>query len=377
MRIASIVLNDFQHDARVLKEARSLRTMGHDVTVIAMHADGLAETEIVDCFQVHRIRLVSRSWSKRAIVQAFKYGEWVVRALWRYRRADVFHCHDLSALPIGVLGKLFLNSSAKVVYDAHEFETEIDTLSPAGKRISYWLEKLLIKHADQVITVSESIAAAYVDLYQIPKPRLILNAPSYADVPESDILRKELGIEKEKSIFLFQGALSPGRGIELMLRTAMEKPLENSVFVFMGYGVLQTEIQNTAKQCSHVFFHPAVSPDQLLTYTASADFGMVLIDGHGLNNEYCMPNKLFEYLMAGLPVVSSDIREVRRVVQANEIGIVIPDLEPAAVRKGLICVQAIDRQFLKSRIDRVRTIYNWEVQEAVLAEIYADLKMPA
>ncbi len=373
MRVASIVLNEFTHDSRVLKEARSLSELGHEVTVVAMHAEGLAEHERVEGFVVHRIRLASRSWSRLPVVQVVKYLEFLVRALRHHRQADVFHCHDLSALPIGVLGRSLFNRRAHVVYDAHEFETEIEHLTPTTKWLSKILERLLIKHVDQMITVSDPIADDYAARYGIARPHLVLNTPEFTPIARSNRLREALNIGDDRFLFLFQGALSPRRGIELMLETAATHPMDGFVFVFMGYGPLEQHIKDFADTNANVFHKSAVLPAELLGYTASADCGLLLFDASSLNNVYAMPNKLFEYLMGGLPVICSSNRTIREFVEQHEVGVVLHAFEPAALLDAMHQIVALDHSRIAANIDRVRNHYNWEAQAAVLAKVYGCL----
>ncbi len=198
--IASIVLNDFTNDSRVLKTSNSLIQFGYNVTVVAMHNEGLVEKEVVGDVNVDRLKLISRPWPKYKSIQMLKYLEFVCRAFWRYKSADIIHCNDLNTLPVGMLIKLF-GKDVKVVYDCHEYETEINGLKGFEKKIIKILEGFLIRFCDQVITVSESIADEYVRLYNIPKPALVLNCPPYQSIAKYNIFREMFGIRNDQNIF--------------------------------------------------------------------------------------------------------------------------------------------------------------------------------
>ncbi len=372
--IASLVLNNFKNDSRVLKENISLQNAGHEVIVVALHEEPLSERETVQNIPVHRIKLKSRGWSKNKFIQLLKYFEFIYRVVKQYKGSDILHCNDLNALPIAVIIKKFFNKNVKIVYDAHEYE--INDVPNEGKisiKIKYYLEKFLIKYADKVITVSDAIADEYVRLYNIKKPALVLNTPVYQEIEKKDIFRETLNIGKDKVIFLYQGGLSRGRGIEILLETFKTIDNKDAVIIFMGYGPLEDLILMTEKENDNIYFHKAVSPDILLDYTGSADFGISTIEDSCLSYRYCLPNKIFEYLMAEIPVIVSNLYEMKRLVEKNSIGMVAHENTPSGLEEAIKEAVRLDKKVLQENIQKVKEIYNWESQEKVLLEVYKDL----
>jgi len=372
-KATSIVLNNFKNDSRVLKENISLQKAGYDVQIVALHEEPLKEHEEVQNIPVHRVKLKSRGWSKNKFIQLLKYFEFIYRAVKGYKNSDIVHCNDLNALPIGVIIKKFFNRDAKIVYDAHEYETELNALKGVQKKLVKWLEKSLIKYADKVITVSDAIANEYVKLYGIEKPALVLNTPPYKEIQKKNIFRETLGIKENQTIFLYQGGLSKGRGIEILLETFKSIDNKNAAIVFMGYGPLENFIKETSKEYNNIYFHQAVNPDVLLSYTSSADFGISTIEDTCLSYRYCLPNKMFEYLMSDIPVIVSNLYEMKRVVESNKIGTVAKENTPQGLKIAIEEAVKLDKEELKSNIQKLKTIYNWEVQEKVLLEVYKDL----
>lgn len=368
-KIANIVLNDFTNDSRVLKITKSLTVFGFEPVVVAMHNDGLIEKETQQGVKVERIKLVSRPWPKWKLVQLIKYFEFVFRAFVRFRDVDIIHCNDLSALPVGLLIKLF-GRGKKVIYDCHEYETETNGLNGVEKKATSWLERKLIHYADAVITVSDSIANEYSRLYNIKKPHLVLNCPAYRDQPKRNLFREKLGIKHDQTIFLYQGGLSKGRGIELLLEAFSGVKSDKNVLVCMGYGPLESYIQEYAKQQPNIFFHSAVSPDVLLNYTSSADYGILFYEDTCLNHRYCSPNKIFEYLMAGLPVLTSNLFEMRRLVEAEDVGIVAEENTVEGFKTSVDVSLNQDYEVIRQNVMTARTKYCWEEQEKILKEIY-------
>ena len=372
--VIQLVLNNFQNDSRVLKEAKTLQNNGYDVQVVALHEFPLAEIEVISGIPVHRIKLMSRSWSKHKVIQFFKYLEFIVRVIKGYRKAGIFHCNDLSTLPVGVFIKLFFSRKVKVIYDAHEYETEINGLKGIEKKAIAWLEYQLIKYADKVITVSDSIANEYQRLYNIQKPALVLNTPPFIEVKKQDFFRKELDIRQDQTIFLYQGGLSRGRGVELLVQTFSLMKTDNNVIVFMGYGPLEDEVSHASDQYSTVFFRQAVSPDILLNYTSSADYGISLIEDVCLSYRFCLPNKMFEYLMAGIPVLCSNLVEMRHFVERFKVGVIAAENSVDGILDAVNRSLSMDYERIKSNIVKIRHLYNWEEQEKVLLGIYDDLQ---
>ena len=253
-KLISIVLNNFQNDSRVLRENLSLKNAGYSTQVVALHEDGLKEYEKIQGVAVHRVKLISRGWSKNSVIQLLKYVEFVVRVIKTYRRSDFFHCNDLNTLPIGIIIKFLFNRSTKVVYDSHEYT--INDKPNQSKRSQYFLkffESLLIKYADSVITVSDSIANEYERMYDIKKPDILLNCPPYQELEKKNLFREILHIRDDQTIFLYQGGLVEGRGIEIMLEAFSDLSSDKIVLVFMGYGHLETLVQSKAKVSPTIF----------------------------------------------------------------------------------------------------------------------------
>jgi glycosyltransferase involved in cell wall biosynthesis len=114
------------------------------------------------------------------------------------------------------------------------------------------------------------------------------------------------------TIFLYQGGLGKGRGIEILLSAFVKNSNLTQAIIFMGYGPLEKEITLLAEEHENVFFHHAVSQSDLLSFTSSADVGVLFYENNCLNHYYCSPNKMFEYLMAGIPVITSNLFEIKK-----------------------------------------------------------------
>ena len=377
-KVANIVFNSFENDSRVIKESQSLSKAGFDVTVIAHGAKNLAKYEQKDGFKVVRFAKLDRQRVKSNLKKLLVYILWLQKVIIYAKDFEILHCNDLNTLPVAAVIKKFFNRDIKVLYDAHEYETETYALKGLRKIITKWAERFLIRYADRVITVSESIANEYVKLYGIQKPALVLNTPYLQEVTKNDNFRKKFGIEEQRKIYLYQGALTPNRGIELLIKTFQileeEKGNLSPVVVFMGYGDLKTLIEQASRASRAIYLHEAVAPERILEYTSSADFGISMIEDSCLSYRYALPNKIFEYMMAGIPVIVSNLPEMRAIIEQYGVGVVAKEQSVASLKWAIEESLKLDTNKLMKNLERVKKHYNWLEQERVLLDIYSQLQ---
>jgi len=371
-KVISIVLNNFKHDSRVLKENISLQKAGYDVKVVALWEDNVEEFDKVQNISVHRVKLVSKNWSKNKIIQIIKYFEFLYRVIKQYKNTDILHCNDLNALPIGVVVKKFFNKDIKIVYDAHEYEiNDVPNQSKRSIKIKFLFEKFLIKYADKVITVSDAIANEYVKLYGIKKPVLVLNCPFYVEIEKKDIFREKFNIPNEDIIILYQGGLSERRGILEFAELVNNK--KGMSYIIMGYGYLELKIKNFCENSNNVYFHEAVSPEVLLNYTSSADIGICIEENICKSWDYALPNKMFEYMISGLVVVVGGLSEMITFVKKHNIGFVLEDLDNKEKFDNQLNLILRDYKTKLPNVKIKAKKFNWQSQEQVLIKVYKDL----
>jgi len=282
------------------------------------------------------------------------------------------HCHDLNTLSIGVAIKLFFNKKVKVVYDAHEYETETVYLKGVERILAKAFERISIRKVDAVITVSESIASAYRKLYNIKKPFLVKNYPYYCKVQKNDEFREIFKIHQNTIIYLYQGGFYPKRGIENILKAFNALRQENKAVVFMGSGPLENLIVNESNQ-NNIFFLKEVDQKNLLKYTFSADFGLCLTQNESLNHQYSLPNKLFEYIMARIPVIVSNLYEMKKLVVENGIGVISENDTTVSLLKAIKKSDALDLPKIKKNLEVAAQKYRWETQAKILLDVYRNL----
>jgi len=218
MKIANLVFNSFINDSRVLKESISLANGGYYVEVIAHLDKGLNQFEREKNFKIRRFSYLNREESQGIISKLGAYLTYIRLSAKHCKEFDIIHCNDLDTLPIAFIVKKFYNKNIRVIYDAHEYETERHHQSEFDKKMLKILERFLLKYVDKMITVSEPIADEYAKLYNIERPTVIYNTPKKIEVEKKDIFREKFNIPKEHIIFLYQGGLQPRRGILEFLR---------------------------------------------------------------------------------------------------------------------------------------------------------------
>ena len=376
-----ILRNHFINDSRVLKEGTSLVRNGFHVTIFCLWDKDLLKTENNNGIYVKRIKKCP--YLKATFYQKIKTAIlFAIKVIFSSRNFDIIHCHDLETLPTGVLIKWFSLGRKKVVYDAHEYETERTFLPANNLPIIYQkilriflkvIERFFIIFADHVICVSNGIANEYVKLYGIKKPSLIFNCPPYLkETPKKNYFRKKFNLDSNQMIFLYQGNLNKNRGIEVILEVFKKRRDHSKVIIFMGNGLFKDIIDDTACKYKNIFFLPAVPSNVLLDYTSSADIGIFLYKNNCLNHYYCLPNKFFEYTQAELPVVISDLYEMKLIIKKYGNGVSIKS-EICDLEKIIDKITWEDIKYYRKNIPEMKKIYNWEQQEKVLLQIYESL----
>lgn len=374
-----ISLTAFRNESRLLRETKALVELGfaEEVCIVALHEKELTEYEQLDpARDVVRIKLRTRTWPRNIASQICKYVEfsWRAIAIGRARRSNMYNIHSVGLLPLGVLLKLICGG--KLVYDAHELETEAEGLRGFRKRAAKCLEQTLIRFADLIIVVSPGIENWYRKRYPHSNIVTILNVPRFRSSSHSTALRDALSIPDQQRIVLYQGGLSTNRGIEELIAAATALDRAGYALVFMGYGPLHADIEYAANQHPNVHLHPSVPPAEVIRYTASADVGVTSIADSCLSYRLCLPNKLFEYIMAGLPVIASKLPELENVMKETGVGVCLDAWTPEALVSALSEIEHMRGPELDARLEVAAKKYSWEAQMHKLEKAYSNYVIP-
>lgn len=372
MHICMAVFGDLRFDYRVFREAQCLHQAGHRISIVAssfspVPLQGWGE------FDLHLIPM-DRSRSLRISYPAF----WrQARQLLLGTRADVYHAHDLDTLwPAAFAAR---RRDVPLVYDSHEFWTEQSSLVDRPFIRNFWalLERRLIRQVHRTITVSTSIAQALQDRYGLEQVAVVRNLPFYRPPVQSDRICTELKLAAGRPVVLYQGGFLTDNGLAEQIE-AVAGLHENLAFVLIGDGPREAALKEQVRSSnleSTVYFISRVPFGELHSYTCSADLGLCLIKGTGKSFYYSMPNKLFEYLMAGLPVLASDFPDMRAVVEDSGAGLVANPQDLRDIREKIrsFFADSARRQAYRRAALVAAQRYNWEQEAPRLLALYAGL----
>ena len=363
-KVSLSVINDLVTDNRVHKVAMSLQKMGFEPMLIGRILHGSQPVERV--YPTHRMKLI---FSKGPLF----YLEYNLRLLFFLLKseADVLVANDLDTLAANFLASRIKRKP--LVYDSHEYFTEVPELigRPVVRSIWKWLEKQLVPKVNAAYTVCDSIAEVYGDLYKVDF-KVVRNLPVCSEVVfiPSEI-NKTPGADK---IILYQGALNMGRGIESAIR-AMQF-VNGAALWLAGDGDLTVQLKQLVADLQldgKVKFLGKLPLSRLSEVTRQADLGISLEEDLGLNYRFSLPNKLFDYIQAGVPVLVSNLPEMRHIVEHYQIG-AIADTHQRKDLAAKITSMLFDSQMnalWKENLKRAAKELCWENEEGVLRGVYS------
>jgi glycosyltransferase involved in cell wall biosynthesis len=397
---------DLTYDSRVRREATTLAAAGFDVTIACLAGERQAR-DLPDNVKVLVLRpstttilpgapnpfLGSDPGRLTSVGQRIGWLRDYVRNLRSWGRLvldasghiDIWHAHDLTGL-VAVAPNA--DPVTPLVYDAHELFLETGTalrLPRVVRSVLRAYERRLVSRASAVITVNDALAAVLRTRYKPARIVAVHNCPDRWSPPasRSTLLREAAGIPDEAPTLLYHGALSTNRGVEQLMDALLEPGLEKAHLVLMGFGEMRQRYGIAAadpRWRSRVHVLDPVPPAELLPWIASADVGVMPIQPSTLNHRLSTPNKLFECLAAGIPVVASDFPSMRRIVmddEAGPLGVVCDPTRAGDVAVAIRSLLDLDRAEIESLRARCATAaqarWNWETEAASLLSLYDDL----
>ena len=398
-RILHLTHTDIDADPRILRAISAGINDNHQITAIGI-AQGKESKESrnsVDNSQIINVvrpnflrRKVNKSsgWDKDSHLEVSEgttgplrrvfFIFWLMGQTWKIARKyqpDIIHAHDTVVLPIAVLLSITLKS--KVIYDAHELESDKAGSSALQKKLIFWIEKCSWRWISGLVTVSEAIGDWYFDRFGTPRAVIVLNSPRTSGKSEINqnnhsmsTVRHDINANSSDVICLYIGAFEKGRGIERLI-DAFSSPDISAKLVLLGDGSIRSDINSKIVDIDNVFVLPPVKHDQLVEYIQDANYGFSLIENVSLSDFLCLPNKMFEYLNAGITIICSDFPEMKRVTTDYSFGYVIDETQESLSELLL----KITESPLPEKISRNRiTPFTWEAQEQKLQALYRTLR---
>ena len=375
--ILMLLTNAYDPDPRVRQEALALIGLGYRVKLLAWDRDRkAAPAECMEGVEVERVFL--RSSHGRGSTQIFFYAWLYLQMLYRGMKTsfDAVHCHDLDTLPLGfALGKL---KRKPVVYDAHEsFPDMLEGSVPrAVQSCLTTLENFLIRRIDLLITVGEKLRRHFAER-GARKSVVVGNWKRVGDFSRStqqnQDVRRRLEIPDGAMAVVCITQLLKDRKIEELLEAAKDSP---GVYVIIGgKGILQDMVTQAAGENPRVRFVGFVSGRQIADYTCAGDVIYYGFDPENPNARFSAPNKLYEALAAGRPLITGDFGEIADVVRESACGIVLPRYSAEEIRKAFSLLHDSDvwARMAANASHTGRTSLNWDRGEEVLRSEYSAL----
>lgn len=423
-KVTMFVWNHFTNDARVNRECTTLADNGYDVNLIAINDPKnpaiSAYEEISNTFKVHRVKrypwllqayqdhgkkfllvvagvqvviIPSLFYISFTLMAAYLLSLVVAAGMIKFKKirkwfingaiitrmivkgyiqnADIYHANDLNTLPQAIVCSKLRLKPKPLIYDSHEVQSDRTGYNPKTiKRI----ESFMLKFVDQMIVENHTRAKYNEDIYGF-YPKTLYNYSEKYNIEEKPQinLHKKIGINEDEKILLYQGGLQQGRGLELLIE-AMDE-IEEGHLLFIGGGKLTQTLKEQAeasKQADRIHFLDKVPFQELPSYTREAYLGFQVLQNICFNHYSASSNKLFEYMMAHVPVISCDFPEIKKVVEETNTGIVVDSHSASEIANAVnqLVKNTSLRNQLSENTKQAKEIYNWNNEKSKLLEVY-------
>ena len=345
------------------------------IDLVGINEGGLPDEERLDDKRTISRFPISRSlrgWGPLFRTLAFLL--WYRRVLQYYLERDVacINAHSLSVLPLCVILKVLKRKP--LIYEPHELETEVIGAKGLRRVIAKLVEWCLIGFPDEIVTVSPGFGRWYRQTYRLPRVWVVRNLPHVATSTQSaaKYFHRKYGLDPRQITFLYQGLLTGGRGIEVILEAFRSLPADKHV-VFMGYGDFAAAVKAAAANHDNFHYHEAMPPGELCRYTAAADVGLILTEANCLNHISGFPNKFSECLCSGLPVIVGVYLDIADAVRAYDCGWTCA-ASPADLAD---VIRRIDRDAIehkKTGARRWASENTWQSETRILSDMYSSVR---
>ena len=364
-RVIVSVINDLVTDQRVNKSCLTLQKMGYEVLLVGRKQRKSPPMDERP-YATHRMKLL---FEKGPLF----YAEFNTRLFFflLFHKAKLLLSNDLdTALPNYFISKL---KGIKMIYDSHEYFTETPELvdRPRVQRVWKRIEGFVVPKLKEMITVCDSIAQLFEEKYGV-KCHVVRNIPPRAALPpKGDKLA--LGLPEDKHLLVLQGSgINIQRGAEELVEAM--RYLDDCFLMVIGGGDVLPLLKQMVSDWSledRVRFLPRMPYQQMMAYTQLAELGFVLDKDTNLNYRFCLPNKLFDFIQAGVPIVASHLVEIEKIINKYHIGLFIPDHDPQSIaktiREGLD--DAVSRAAWCEGLAQAAEELCWENEQQTLIEI--------
>ncbi len=363
------VTNDLTTDQRVKKVCNSLSNLGYDILLIGRVLPD--STTLERAYPILRMHLF---FNKGALF----YAEYNLRLLFilLFSKVDVYHSNDLDTLLANFIAAKIRRKP--IIYDSHEFFTGVPEIQnkPLVKAIWLTIEKWIFPKLKFIFTVNNSISKLYKSTYG-KELRIMRNMPIKQTV-SSFKSKSDLGLPLDKKIIITQGAgINIDRGIEEAVEAMLYLP--EVCFLIIGNGDVIPKLKERVKKLkleSQVIFKGRMPYTEMMQYTHHAELGLTLDKDTNINYRFSLPNKLFDYIHAGVPVLSTKVLEVKKIIDQYKVGLFIDHHQPkhiAAQIEIALNNSSLRKEWLQN-IPRAQNELHWGHEEKGLKEVYSNIE---
>ena len=368
MRICHITINPIDYERRILNQAQSAIEVGYQVDIISLRLPG---NEGGNTQLRPYVWPLETPFYKGGVLK-FLHFNWKVFLFLIKKPLEIIHCHDLWVLPAAVILSLFKHCN--LIYDAHEFYGGLEVFNRNKIRKKIWMafEYLAIPRVDVLITVSEPLADLYQKKYpNLKSVRVIRNLPK-TEFSDEGLKTSGFPVTKD-AVILFQGHFRPGRGLLNLFKAFSE--IEDAHLVMIGGGELEEDLKEVVEKknlAKRVTFMGYLPTDDLIRTTAQADLGIALFEPTSINYAYALPNKFFEYIMAGIPVLASNIKTFEDYIGTYQVGLTVDPSDISAISRKLVDMLSDGEKMRqwRSNARKASKELNWELEAKKLIQIY-------
>lgn len=368
--ILFITIDPIEYRRRLLSHIESAEQKSMDIVVLAPGKKGQPKLESHNFFLLKRIFLHFEKGPLKFIQFNLKVFLHLL-----FHRYSLIQARGLWVLP----AVLFIGAIKKsiLIYDAHEYFPGLSIFENRPLRRTFWLwiERKAIPIVKLLITVSEPIAKAYLLRYpDLAKIEVIRNLPpkQSPSLPIEDPFR----IAYSQPVILFHGYFLKHRGLENLIRAI--SLINNAILLLVGEGPLEPKLRQLIRSLNlskRVEFRKFVPNDKLISFASQADIGVTLLEPVSENHRYALPNKLFEYVMAGLPVLGSNFSTIEHYINQFQVGRTVDPTNPAQIAQELIFMLTEKEVYDKWKKNCVKATkeLNWEIESKKLKQLYDNL----
>lgn len=369
-RVLVSVTNDLNNDQRVHKVCLTLQDQGLEVLLIGRLLPD--SRPIHRSYRTHRMRLFFRRGP-------LFYAEYNLRLFFFLirQRMDILHSNDLDTLlPNFLVSRI---RRTPLVYDTHEYFTGVPELRhrPLVRRIWRQIEAGILPRLEYIFTVNSSIAQLYAKDYGI-SARVLRNVPLRLSPGIEPKSRADIGIPEDAFLLVNQGTgINLDRGMEELFG-ALEKLPSEVHLLLIGKGdvipSLKQRAQESSKLGRRVHFIPPLPYEEMMRHTMCCDLGLSLDKDTNINYRFSLPNKVFDYIRAGIPLLTTDLPEVGRIVRTYDVGLCIEECNEAKVEKGIMHMMSQGKERFAKALERASQELCWEEEVQTLVACYGEIQ---